>query len=149
MQEIANYLDTGLIVLFAATIALVLYKFLDLWFPRVLGKRSFERISLDGGPEVAYDVKVRGLYSLGTIASVAPFLGLTGTVMHIIEALQSMEQAAVDISLISGPLATAMYSTVWGLASAIPATIGYNMMVPRLVSALERGLRQRSTKGSE
>lgn len=140
MNEIAHALDVGLIGLFAFTIALVLYKVLDLWLPRLVGRLSFEEIEAKHDRRTAYARKAQGLYLLGTIATAAPFIGLTGTVMHIIEALQSLSSASADITLISGPLATALYSTVWGLASALPATIAYNMMVPRVLTQMERGV---------
>lgn len=144
MNELAIVLDKGLLVLFAFTTALVLYKILDVWAPKLIGRTSFEELSQRMVPEDAFNVKVKGMYVLGTIATAAPFIGLTGTVMHIIEALQSLQSASADITLISGPLATALYSTVWGLASALPATIAYNMMVPRLTTALEQQIRKKA-----
>ena len=64
---------------------------------------------------------------LATIVATAPFIGLAGTVYHIIQALKQMNGSITDITVISGPIATALYSTLWGLASAIPALIYYNL----------------------
>lgn len=63
---------------------------------------------------------------LATIVATAPFIGLSGTVYHIIQALKQMNGSVTDISVISGPISTALYSTLWGLASAIPSLIYYN-----------------------
>lgn len=64
---------------------------------------------------------------LATITASAPFIGLAGTVFHIITALKQLNGSVSDITVISGPIATALYSTLWGLASAIPALIFYNL----------------------
>lgn len=148
MNQLATYLDTGLMVLFALTIGLAVYKFLDIFLPGLLFRPSIEAQAqgTEAGLEDAVDAKEWGLGVLSEIAATAPFIGLAGTVMHIIEALQSLQGAAMDVSLLYGPLATAMYSTLWGLASAIPAAIAYNVLSRNLEKKANRVYRQ-VTKG--
>ena len=65
------------------------------------------------------------LSALGTIASVAPLLGLLGTVMGMIEifgAQSGMGNVANPTQLAQG-ISMALYNTAFGLAVAIPALI--------------------------
>ena len=68
-----------------------------------------------------------GLPNLAVIASVAPFIGLFGTVWGIMTSFSSIA-AAKDTSLavVAPGIAEALAATAYGLAAAIPASIGYN-----------------------
>lgn len=73
-----------------------------------------------------------GLAVLATTGSVAPFIGLLGTVWGIYNALIaiSMEgQASLDKT--AGPIGEALIMTAIGLAVAIPAVMGYNWLLRR------------------
>ncbi len=64
---------------------------------------------------------------LATIAAVAPFIGLLGTVVGIIDAFQVLGAGgAGGISAVGPGLSEALYATALGLAAAIPAAIMYN-----------------------
>lgn len=130
----ATYVDYGLTGLFAVTVSLILVKGLELWCPRAMFSRSFHETA--GDTRVGLDRAVRkferGMTFLGQIVQVAPFIGLAGTVMHIIEALQRLQGAGADVSLLYSSLAFALYSTLWGLASAIPATFFHGMFRARV-----------------
>lgn len=143
MKELANYLDHSLLALLALTIALALYKVLELWAPRLVFRPTLaQRVGTDASRlDEAVEALESGLPLLAIIASSAPFIGLAGTVMHIIEALRAMNGSAVDITLISGPIATALNATLLGLASAVPAAVAYNLMQRRL-QLLENRLRR-------
>lgn len=74
----------------------------------------------------------RGLSVLGTIASVAPFVGLLGTVWGIFMALHRVGTTQqVGLAQIAGPVGEALIMTGIGLAVAIPALLGYNWCVRR------------------
>jgi biopolymer transport protein ExbB len=75
-----------------------------------------------------------GLVILATIGNTAPFIGLLGTVWGIMHALQALggAGAAVSMDLIAGPVAEALVATAAGLFTAIPAVVGYNMLLRRL-----------------
>lgn len=67
----------------------------------------------------------RGFRLLDTIAQLAPLLGLFGTVLGMIEAFQSLQQAgsAVDPSLLAGGIWVALITTAVGLAVAMPTSM--------------------------
>ena len=71
-----------------------------------------------------------GLAILASVGSTAPFVGLFGTVWGIYHALMSitaMGQASLD--QVAGPIGEALIMTALGLATAIPAVLGYNALV--------------------
>jgi biopolymer transport protein ExbB len=71
-----------------------------------------------------------GLSVLASVGSVAPFVGLFGTVWGIYHALASISvsgQATLD--KVAGPVGEALIMTALGLAVAIPAVLAYNALV--------------------
>lgn len=73
----------------------------------------------------------RQLFILSTAATLAPFLGLLGTVWGILTAFSELQQpghsANVNGTVLSG-LSLALTTTVIGLVIAIPALAGYNYL---------------------
>ena len=81
-----------------------------------------------------------GQVLLATVGSTAPFVGLLGTVWGIYHALVSISGAGlVSIDKISGPVGEALIMTAAGLAVAIPAVLGYNIL-GRLIGRIEADL---------
>ena len=87
----------------------------------------------------------RGLSSLDTIITIAPLLGLLGTVTGMIKAFQvvaiSSGQAA-PATTITGGVAEALIATATGLAIAIVTLVGYNYLseqVKSIVSMMDAG----------
>ena len=71
----------------------------------------------------------RHLYLLSTIVTLAPFLGLLGTVWGILTAFAEPAQMAGGGSqVVLGGISLALVTTVFGLINAIPALIGYNYL---------------------
>jgi biopolymer transport protein ExbB len=69
----------------------------------------------------------RGLSALATIASTAPFVGLFGTVVGIINAFKGIEaEKATGLSAVAGGIAEALITTAFGLVVAVPAVWAYN-----------------------
>jgi biopolymer transport protein ExbB/biopolymer transport protein TolQ len=69
----------------------------------------------------------RGLGVLATVGSTAPFVGLLGTTMGIINAFQMMaESGSGGLGTISAGIAEALITTAFGLLVAIPAVMAYN-----------------------
>jgi biopolymer transport protein ExbB len=90
--------------------------------------RSIERVK---EREVA-DLR-RGLGALASIASVAPFVGLFGTVIGIINAFQSMAvSGSGGLAAVAGGIAEALVATAFGLFVAIPALLVYNYLTGRV-----------------
>jgi biopolymer transport protein ExbB/TolQ len=75
----------------------------------------------------------RGLSSLATVGSTAPFVGLFGTVIGIINAFTKMNEAqTAGIAVISGAIAEALIATAFGLVVAIPAVWMFNYFTNRV-----------------
>lgn len=71
----------------------------------------------------------KNLFILSTIVSLAPFLGLLGTVWGILSTFSELQaQAGGSQQMILGGLSLALATTVLGLLDAIPALIGYNFL---------------------
>lgn len=72
----------------------------------------------------------KNLFILSTTASLAPFLGLLGTVWGILVTFGELQTGHLVSSntLILGGLSTALTTTVLGLLIAIPALIAYNYL---------------------
>jgi biopolymer transport protein ExbB len=80
-----------------------------------------------------------GLAFLATVGSTAPFVGLFGTVWGIYHALTAIGIAGqASIDKVAGPVGEALIMTAVGLAVAVPAVLGYNFLVRRNKSVMER-----------
>lgn len=78
----------------------------------------------------------KGMIILATTASIAPFIGLFGTVWGIFHALRSIGQSGqAGLAQVAEPVGEALIMTGLGLGVAIPAVIFYN-----LASRVNRGL---------
>lgn len=70
---------------------------------------------------------------LATIAAIAPFIGLFGTVMGIIDAFHGLGTAgAATLRAVAPGISEALITTAAGLVVAIPAVVGYNQLTARL-----------------
>jgi biopolymer transport protein ExbB/TolQ len=68
-----------------------------------------------------------GLPNLAVISSVAPFVGLFGTVWGIMSSFAAISQANdTSLATVAPGIAESLAATAYGLAAAIPASIGYN-----------------------
>ena len=69
----------------------------------------------------------RRLTFLATTASVAPFIGLFGTVFGILIAFERIgASGSTDLAIVGPGIAEALLATAMGLAAAIPAVLAYN-----------------------
>lgn len=74
-----------------------------------------------------------GQVLLATAGSTAPFIGLLGTVWGIFNALTGMADGGqLTIDKVAGPVGEALIMTAAGLAVAIPAVQGYNLLGRRI-----------------
>lgn len=76
----------------------------------------------------------RRLGALGTIGSVAPYIGLFGTVLGIIRAFQALAKSGQEAgaAVVSAGIAEALVATAAGLAVAVPAVVFYNLFARRM-----------------
>jgi len=91
-------------------------------------ERSIERASM----MTTADLK-KGLGGLATIATTAPFIGLLGTVIGIINAFRGMAASgAGGLGSVSAGIAEALVTTALGLFVAIPAVWLYNLFLNKI-----------------
>jgi biopolymer transport protein ExbB len=88
--------------------------------PRPVMKEAIEEV----GHLVAHDLE-RFLTTLGTIAAMAPLLGLFGTVVGMIEIFGSQSAAGSNPIQLAHGISVALYNTAFGLIVAIPSMIFY------------------------
>lgn len=88
--------------------------------PREAMKESIE----EAGRGTAHELE-RFLTSLGTIATLAPLMGLFGTVVGMIEIFASQNAAGTNPAQLAHGISIALYNTGFGLAIAMPALIFY------------------------
>lgn len=75
----------------------------------------------------------RGLTSLATLGSTAPFVGLLGTVVGIINAFQGLSaDAGGGLASVAGGISEALVATAVGLVVAIPAVMAFNFFNGRV-----------------
>ncbi len=85
--------------------------------------------------KVIHDLE-RYVSTLGTIANIAPLLGLLGTVLGMIEIFNGiMLEGSGNTNVLAGGISIALYTTVAGLVVAIPATIA-NKYFQRRIDAI-------------
>ncbi|MES2537339.1 MAG: MotA/TolQ/ExbB proton channel family protein [Pseudomonadota bacterium] len=88
--------------------------------PREVMKESIE----EAGRGTAHQLE-RFLTTLGTIATLAPLMGLFGTVVGMIEIFGSQNATGTNPAQLAHGISVALYNTGFGLAIAMPALIFY------------------------
>jgi len=95
---------------------------------RVIVNREEERLS-------------KNLSLLATISSSAPYIGLLGTVIGIINAFQGLSTTAqLTLSSVAPGISEALVATAVGLLAAIPALIAYNQFSKKLDNLINGSL---------
>lgn len=73
------------------------------------------------------DLMENGLGFLATVGSTAPFIGLLGTVLGIMNSFQSIaNEKSTNLVVVAPGIAEALFATAIGLFAAIPAVMAYN-----------------------
>lgn len=99
--------------------------------PRDVMKEAME----ETGRGVAHDLE-RFLPALGTIAAVAPLMGLFGTVVGMIEIFGAQAPSGTNPQQLAHGISVALYNTAFALVIAIPALIAYRHFRTRVDSYL-------------
>jgi len=93
-------------------------------------KRALERAAA-----IVHAELKRGVSGLATIGSTAPFVGLFGTVLGIINAFKGIQtQKSAGLAAVAGGIAEALVTTAVGLFVAVPAVWVYNIFTSRIES---------------
>ena len=104
---------------------------------RIIMKESIEEV----GRHVAHDLG-KFLTTLGTIASISPFLGLLGTVVGMIQMFSSVTTGGLgDPAALAGGISVALITTAAGLTVAIPSLMFYRFFqgkIDELVVVMEQ-----------
>ncbi len=103
--------------------------------PAFIGKHVLTHAEKGGGPLGEYLglllaqeklVLDSRLMFLGTVVSIAPFVGLLGTVLGIIKAFHGLSLNKQASDLVMAGIAESLIATALGLFIAIPAAVAYN-----------------------
>jgi biopolymer transport protein ExbB/biopolymer transport protein TolQ len=90
---------------------------------------TFESVAraLERAAQREIQIMKRGQGVLGTVSSTAPFVGLLGTVMGIVNSFQSMAASGSGgLGTVSAGIAEALITTAFGLLVAIPSVMMFN-----------------------
>lgn len=128
MNTISTVIDIFLYALVAVTIGLVAWKAYELHARTVEGSLGRTEHEL----QARLEQLERGLTLIAAIGAAAPFIGLMGTVIHIIDALRQLGTGMADMSLVGGPIATALNTTLVGMFSAVPAVVAHGFFMRRV-----------------
>ncbi len=91
-------------------------------------KRALERAEA-----IVHAELKRGLSGLATIGATAPFVGLLGTVVGIINAFKGIQSTkATGLGAVAGGISEALVTTAIGLFVAIPAVMMFNYLTGRV-----------------
>jgi biopolymer transport protein ExbB len=91
-------------------------------------KRALERAEA-----IVHAELKRGISSLATVGSTAPFVGLLGTVLGIIHAFEGISsQKSTGLGAVAGGISEALVTTALGLFVAIPAVMMFNYFTNRV-----------------
>ena len=91
------------------------------------GTRQRLAQAMDGAIAQEADNLSERLNFLATVGSVAPFVGLFGTVWGIMKAFQAIAvEKSTNLAVVAPSIAEALFATAIGLIAAIPAYIAYN-----------------------
>ena len=108
--------------------------------PRPVMKEAIEEV----GRVVIHELE-RFLTTLGTIAAMAPLMGLFGTVVGMIEIFGSQTAAGSNPIQLAHGISIALYNTAMGIIVAVPALIFYRHFRAK-VDALVVEMEQQATK---
>jgi len=99
--------------------------------PRYVMKEAIE----EAGHAVSHELE-RYLTTLGTLATIAPLMGLFGTVVGMIEIFGSQSPSGANPQVLAHGISVALYNTALGLVIAIPSMIFYRHFRAKVESFL-------------
>jgi len=128
IKEIIDYGVIGLLLIMSIlTVAL--------FFERLFYFKKVD-IGTFKSKEVLENRLSNNLTTIATIASNAPYIGLLGTVLAIMQTFIIMAQTNMVANKIMESLALALKTTAMGLVVAIVATVLYNILVRKIETKL-------------
>lgn len=146
-MNIERYIEQGgvivliLLIMFGLGVVLILWKLFTIMLVKIKKENIYEKYasSLPANSDITIVELVvhdlmhsleRGLDTIKIIATIAPLLGLLGTVIGIYSAFVGISEHGLgDPSYFADGISMAMITTIAGLIVAIPHYIGYNYIV--------------------
>ena len=148
-MNLLEYIDKGgiivyiLIVLNMIGFTIILWKFLTIPRKNAMIRKIHSHINSQEQSgmiaQIEYEVKKleTGLTYIKNIASVAPLLGLLGTVIGVLKSFEAITQQGLgDPTIFSQGISIALITTIAGLIVAIPHHIAYNHFIS-MIDAIE------------
>jgi len=102
---------------------------------RDLPTNELRLVAEDAGRDVAFQLE-RYLPALATVATIAPLLGLFGTVIGMIEIFAAYRPDGSDPTELARGISIALYNTGFGILIAIPAVIAHRHFKSRVQALL-------------
>jgi len=146
-MNLLEYIDKGGIIVYILIFlniigfTIIIWKFLTIPRKKAMIKRIESRIDQSNPKtleiQIEYEVKrlESGLTIIKNIASIAPLLGLLGTVYGVYKAFEQITQKGLgDPTVFSGGISIALITTIAGLIVAIPHHIAYNHFISMIDS---------------
>ena len=104
---------------------------------RALPASELRVVVEDAGRDVAFQLE-RYLGALATVATIAPLLGLFGTVVGMIEIFAAYRPDGSDPTELARGISIALYNTGFGILIAIPAVIAHRHFKSRVQALLNQ-----------
>ncbi len=164
--DLLNYINRGGIIVYILIFlniigfTIMFWKIVVLSFSKVKSQKNIDEIvafvknnNIDLKKESLENIisrKVKklelGLNTIKIIASIAPLIGLLGTVVGVLNSFDSITKSGLgDPSIFSNGISIALITTVAGLIVAIPHYIGYNY-ITGVLDSLELKLQKEVLK---
>lgn len=146
-MDLMSYIDKGgiivyiLIALNIIGFTIILWKFFTLPRKRTIISQIKQKITNNSSinSQIEYEVKKleSGLTIIKNIATVAPLLGLLGTVIGVYKSFEAITLNGLgDPTIFSNGIGIALITTIAGLIVAIPHQIAYNHFIS-LIDSIE------------
>lgn len=145
--DLVAYINKGgiivyiLIALNILGVSIILWKLLTLLQKNKIVKKIEEKIKNTNSKnaQIEYEIKKleTGLTIVKNIASIAPLLGLLGTIVGVYKVFEAITKNGLgDPTIFSNGIALALITTIAGLIVAIPHHIAYNYFIS-LIDTIE------------
>ena len=148
-MQLLEYIDKGGIIVYILIFlniigfTIIIWKFLTIPRKNAMVKNIEKKIDKTKintiEVQIEYEVKrlESGLTYIKNISSIAPLLGLLGTVYGVYKAFEAITQKGLgDPTIFSGGISIALITTIAGLIVAIPHHIAYNHFIS-MIDAIE------------
>lgn len=142
-MNLMEYIDKGGIIVYILILmniigfTIIIWKFLTLPQKNKLISKIKNKIDTNSSvyTQIEYEVKKleSGLTYIKNIATIAPLLGLLGTVVGVYQSFEAITKSGLgDPTIFSDGISIALITTIAGLIVAIPHHIAYNHFIEML-----------------